>query len=143
MDQEREGRAVTEDQIFRERIRNWVRAYTTVVRWKDGGSFLSKFTDLWREERYRDGGAFDTVDLRDAEVLERAWRTLEERDKMLIKDWYVLNLSIGKIARRNACFYRDVMARINAAERRFRVAVNALQEIIDKQKEMSHNGDKS
>ena len=134
---------MTEDQIFRERIRNWVRAYTTVVRWKSGGSFLSKFTDLWREERYRDSGAFDTVDLRDAEVLERAWRTLAERDKRLIKDWYVLNLSLGKIARRNACFYRDVMVRINAAERRFRMAVDALQEIIDKQQEMIHNGDKS
>lgn len=123
---------MTEDQIFRERIRNWVRAYSTNVRWSDASCFLSKYTDTWREEKFRDSGSFSTVDMKDAELLEQAWRGLEEKDKGLIRDWYVKNLSPGKVARQNAVFYRDVRNRVLIAERRFRVRVESMQSMRDK-----------
>ena len=129
---------MTEDQVFRERIRNWVRVYSTDTRWAETGGCLAKFTDYWREEKYRDGGHSTAADVADAELLESAWRRLQDKDKRILRDWHILGMSLGKVARRNACFYRDTMRHISAAERRFLMAVRAIEEAIDKREEMRH-----
>ena len=134
---------MTEEQIFRERIRNWVRVFGTDTHWAETGGCLAKYTDYWREEQYRGSGQTDAADVKDAELLEVAWRRLQDRDKRILRDWHILGLSLGKVARRNTCFYCDVISRIENAERRFRMTVQAIEDALDKHEIMMQNIGKS
>lgn len=113
---------MTEDQIFRERIKNWARA----VRYRRASmpdGFLARFAAIWREDQYRERDQPSQIDHADAELLERAFITLSGQDRRLILDWHVRDLTVGKIARRNALFFNAVVGCVRAAERRFRDAV--------------------
>lgn len=114
---------MTEDQIFRERIKNWARVMGDVNR-AGVKSFLGQYTEQWREDRYKERPKIGGSDVSDADVIERAVLKLEPVDRNLIRDWYLFDFSIGKIARRNGLFFSAVYRCVVEAERR-------LKEIVD------------
>lgn len=113
---------MTEDRIFRERIKNWARVM-------GGGnhigvrSFLGQYTEQWREDRYKEQPKIGGSDVSDADVIERAVLKLDPVDRNLIRDWYLFDFSIGKIARRNGLFFSAVYRSVVEAERRLKALV--------------------
>lgn len=102
---------------LRERLKNWARVYRDCP---SGGcqSVLGRYADLWREQGLRSNYRSANVDVEDAERIERAVVRLDAPDLQLIRDWYVKDWSIGKIARKNKMFYQCVILRLRRAEQR-------------------------
>ena len=106
---------MTEDQIFRERIKNWARVMGDVNR-AGVKSFLGQYTEQWREDCYKAQPRCGGCDTSDAAVIERAVLKLDLVDRNLIRDWYLFDFSIGKIARRNGLFFSAVYRCVVEAE---------------------------
>lgn len=114
---------MTEDQIFQERIKNWARVMGDVNR-AGVKSFLGQYTEQWREDRYKERPKIGGSDVSDAAVIERAVLQLDLVDRNLIRDWYLFDFSIGKIARRNGLFFSAVYRSVVEAERRLKAIVD-------------------
>lgn len=120
---------MSEDRIFRARIVNWSR-YIRPSRAHSPTTMLSRYASSWQEERYREVPG-EKVDVDDAQLLEKSFPWLDASDRKLLKDWYVNLYSIGKMSRVNHIFFRNVVLRVQAAERRFRDAVEAVSTRFD------------
>ena len=113
---------MTEDQIFRERIKNWAR----VMRDRQGpsaSSCLTRYADQWKQDEYRERPVVSSIDIADASVLEAAVLKLDLVDRNLIRDWYLFDFSMGKIARRNGLFFSAVYRSVVEAEKHLKELV--------------------
>ena len=115
---------MSEDQIFRGRIVNWAR-YIRPSQAHSPTTMLTRYASSWQEERYREIPG-EKVDVDDAQLLEKSFPWLDASDRKLLKDWYINLYSIGKMSRVNHIFFRNVVLRVQAAERRFRDAVESV-----------------
>ncbi len=122
---------MTEEQEFRERIRNWARVFKGSANAPRLESTLARYVEIWREEK-RKASSVPHADIEDAVLIERAILRIPEPDRKLIIDWYMRDSSIGRVARMNGIFVSHVMIRLMSAERKLFNAVESIQCAIDK-----------
>ncbi len=116
----------TSDEVrFQDRLRNWGR----VMRERPSGgagSFLGSFADFWRSDDYKARPSVRTLDVWDAYEIEKNVAKLEDESRELLRDWYVRDLSIGKIARLHGLFFNAVARNVRRAEKQLRLIIEPL-----------------
>lgn len=116
----------TSDEVrFQDRLRNWGRVMQARPS-NSVGSFLGTFADFWRSEDYKARPTIKTFDVFDAFEVEKCVAKLEEDDRELLRDWYVRNLSIGKIARLHGLFFNAVERNVRRSEKRLHRIIEPL-----------------
>lgn len=90
------------------------------------GSFLGSFADFWRSDDYKARPSVRTLDVWDAYEIEKNVAKLEDESRELLRDWYVRDLSIGKIARLHGLFFNAVARNVRRAEKQLRLIIEPL-----------------
>ena len=111
-----------------ERIRNWVRYFRDRTEYSRCCSIEGKLYQApWRQwVSLQEIQVPEPIDWRDAEILERAWKVMMGKPKLLIKYYYMTGFPVNVVARKSRIKPWQIEVELARAKR-------VLQNILDNQ----------